>query len=195
VGVRVPPPTRTSGGLEPFRVIVDVMSKGDAPTDIEITPPGTGRLTVASLDINNPLPAKAMIVLPCMDCRIDRLAVLGLSLGDAQVLRNAGGRVSEDVLRSLAVATHVIGVRSLVIMQHTRCGMEGATNEDLSARTGAQMDFLPIEDHSASIQADIEQVVAQPFLGLLESVKGCLYDLASGSVETIATWDRQTSGI
>jgi len=136
------------------------MNKRDLPTDIEIAPSRTGPTTVASLDMGNPLPAKAMIVLTCMDCRIDPLAVLGLSLGDAQVLRNAGGRVSEDVLRSLAVATHVIGVRSLVIMQHTRCGMEGATNEGLSAMTGAKMDFLPIENHVRSIRSDMEQVIA-----------------------------------
>ncbi len=71
-----------------------------------------------------------------MDARIDVFAVLGLVQGDALVLRNAGGRVTDDVLRSLALSVHVLGTVTVVVMQHTRCGVEGLTDEELRRAFG-----------------------------------------------------------
>ena len=70
-------------------------------------------------------------MITCMDARIDVFAVLGLHLGEAHVIRNAGGRVTEDVLRSLALSCHVLGVDTVVVMQHTKCGLTGVTDEYL----------------------------------------------------------------
>src|SRR4051812_45195574 len=77
-----------------------------------------------------PRPIKKLAVVTCMDCRIDVFAVLRLEIGDAHVIRNAGGRVTDDVLRSLALSTHVLGTDSVILMQHTECGLSGASNED-----------------------------------------------------------------
>src|SRR5262245_4354366 len=88
-------------------------------------------------NVRNPMPGRQMAMLTCMDSRIDVFAALGLHLGEAHVIRNAGGRVTEDVLRSLALSCHKLGVKTVVVMQHTKCGLAGTTDEQLRELTGA----------------------------------------------------------
>ena len=97
-------------------------------------------------------PRRRIAVVTCMDSRIDVFSLFGLGLGDVHILRNAGGRVTDDMLRSLALSSKVLGTDSVVIMQHTGCGLEGTSNEELRARTGADLDFLPIDDHGAALR-------------------------------------------
>src|ERR1700735_5463838 len=92
-------------------------------------------------------PSRRLAIVTCMDARIDVFAVLGLHLGEAHIIRNAGGRVTEDVLRSLALSTNVLGVDTVVVMQHTKCGLAGVTDQELRALTGAEFGFFPIDDH------------------------------------------------
>src|SRR6202453_2008866 len=100
----------------------------------------------ARANVADPRPSRHMAVITCMDARIDVFAALGLHLGEAHVIRNAGGRVTEDVLRSLALSSHVLGVDTVVVMQHTQCGLAGGTDEELRKLTGAELGFLPIHD-------------------------------------------------
>jgi carbonic anhydrase len=125
-----------------------------------------------------------------MDTRIDVLAALGLELGDAIVLRNAGGRVTDDVLRSLAVATHKLDVESVVVMQHTQCGVLGVTDDDLQTLTGADLDFFPIDDHAAALRADVELLATKPYLERVQGISGFVYDVVSGEVEDVVRWQR-----
>ena len=125
-----------------------------------------------------------------MDVRIDPRTVLGLELGDAHVLRNAGGRVTEDVLRSLALSSHALGVDRVMIMQHTRCGLSGMSDGELRELTGADLDFLPIEDHAADLLHDIETLAATPYLATLREISGWLFDVDTGAVEAIHRWER-----
>ena len=125
-----------------------------------------------------------------MDARIDVAAVLGLERGDAHVIRNAGGRLTDDVLRSLAVSTHVGGVDTVVMMQHTQCAMAGTTDEDLRARTGANLAFFAIVDHHTALRRDIEALSVVPFLGQVTLAAGLLYDIDTGKVDEIVRWDR-----
>jgi carbonic anhydrase len=125
-----------------------------------------------------------------MDARIDVFAVLGLELGDAHVIRNAGGRLTDDVLRSLALSSGMLGVDTVVVMQHTRCGLAGASDAELRARTGADLDFLPIADHEASLRADIDRLSSTPYLSALRSIGGFVYDVDSGRVEDVVRWER-----
>src|SRR3712207_2378425 len=81
--------------------------------------------------VADPKPSRRLAVVTCMDARIDVFAALGLHLGEAHVIRNAGGRVTEDVLRSLALSTHVLGVDTVVVMQHTRCGLAGVDRKSV----------------------------------------------------------------
>src|ERR1700677_1445957 len=110
----------------------------------------------ARANVADPRPSRHMAVITCMDARIDVFAALGLHLGEAHVIRNAGGRVTDDVLRSLALSSHVFGVACVVVMQHTKCGLAGVTDADLQRLTGADLGFYPIDDHASALREDIE---------------------------------------
>src|SRR5437762_13930610 len=106
----------------------------------------------ARANVTDPRPGRHLAVVTCMDARIDVFAVLGLHLGEAHVIRNAGGRVTDDVLRSLALSCHVLGVDTVVVMQHTECGLAGVSDDELQERTGADLGFFPIDDHAAALK-------------------------------------------
>lgn len=142
--------------------------------------------------LNDSRPSRNLAVVTCMDARIDVFAVLGLHLGEAHVIRNAGGRVTEDVLRSLALSTHVLGVRTVVVMQHTNCGLAGVTDAELQRLTGADLGFLPIDDHAAALHEDVEMLVSTPYLHPLLVVVGLVFDVESGRVDEVTRWDRPT---
>lgn len=141
--------------------------------------------------VTDPRPSRRVAVVTCMDARIDVFAVLGLSLGEAHVIRNAGGRVSDDVLRSLALSTHVLGVDTVVVMQHTQCGLAGKTDEELRALTGAELGFLPIADHAEALRQDIALLSETPYLTPVRRVAGFVYDVATGAVEDVCRWERE----
>src|SRR5690349_10603295 len=125
-----------------------------------------------------------------MDARIDVFAVLGLHLGEAHVIRNAGGRVTEDVLRSLALSSHVLGVDTAVLMQHTKCGLAGATDDELRAITGADMGVLPIDDHSAALREDLDVLVSKTYLAPVRQIAGFVYDVEGGHIDDVVRWGR-----
>ncbi|HVE93443.1 MAG TPA: carbonic anhydrase [Acidimicrobiales bacterium] len=135
-------------------------------------------------------PRRRLAVVTCMDTRIDVLAALGLRIGDAHILRNVGGRVTDDVLRSLALSTHVLGVNTLVVMQHTKCGLAGVTDDELRSLTGAELRFLPINDHTVTLREDVDLVAATSFLTPLDAVAGFVYDVENGGVEEVVRWER-----
>lgn len=134
-------------------------------------------------------PARRFAVLTCMDARIDVFAVLGLNLGEALVIRNAGARVTEDSVRSLALATHALGVNTVAVMQHTKCGLEGVTPE-LQAAAGADLELLPIDDHHTALRDDIGVLTLHPSLALIETVAGLVYDVETGEIEDVVRWER-----
>ena len=97
----------------------------------------------ARANVADPRPGRHLAVVTCMDARIDVYAVLGLHLGEAHVIRNAGGRVTDDVLRSLALSSGVLGVDTAVVMQHTKCGLAGVTDTELRSVDGGRPGFFP----------------------------------------------------
>lgn len=135
-------------------------------------------------------PGRRLAVVTCMDTRIEPRTVFGIALGEAHVLRNAGGRVTDDVLRSLALSSQVLGVDTVVLMQHTKCGLEGASNSELRAATGADIEFLPIADHALSLQHDVELLARTPYLSSVQAIGGLLYDVESGQVSDVVRWTR-----
>jgi carbonic anhydrase len=143
----------------------------------------------ARANVADARPGRRLAVVTCMDARIDVFAAIGLHLGEALVLRNAGGRVTEDVLRSLALATHVLGVDTVVVMQHTKCGLEGVTDDELQALTGAELGFLSIGDHTVALRQDIEVLAATPYLPLIV-VAGFIYNVESGELDDVVRWER-----
>ena len=137
------------------------------------------------LGIADAEPRRHLAVVTCMDARIDVFAALGLDLGDAHVIRNAGGRVTEDVLRSLALSSHTLGVTSVVVMQHTRCGLAGVSNAELEEVTGTGIEFFVIDDHVETLSADLQRIRDTPYLSLLHEVAGFVHDIDTGQITEI----------
>ena len=144
----------------------------------------------ARANVADPRPSRHLAVVTCMDARIDVFAVLGLHLGEAHVIRNAGGRVTEDVLRSLALSSGVLGIDTAVVMQHTKCGLFGVNNEQLLELTGADLGFLPIDDHAAALREDVAVLAGTPYLSRLKLIAGLVYDVESGKLEDVVRWER-----
>jgi carbonic anhydrase len=148
----------------------------------------------ARANVADPRPGRHMAVVTCMDARIDVFAVLGLHLGEAHVIRNAGGRVTDDVLRSLALSSNVLGVQTVVVMQHTKCGLAGVTDEELQEITGANLGFFPIDDHAAALREDITLLAEKSYLAPLKVIAGFVYDVESGQVDDVVYWERSEAG-
>lgn len=145
------------------------------------------------------LPSRAregFAVVTCMDTRIEPLALLGLVPGDAKILRNAGGRVTDDVLRSLVLATNFLGVHQVAVMQHTDCALARRSDESIrSDLAGAgrseagSWEFLAMPDPDAALVADVERVRRCAALPAGVLVEGWRYDVATGLVERIVPTD------
>ena len=140
------------------------------------------------------LPARAargLAVLTCMDSRIDPLRMLGLAPGDAKILRNAGARVTDDVLRTLVLASYLLGVDRVMVVAHTDCRMSTHGEEDVHAAIRAaggpdtrSISFLTTDDQVGSVCQDVQRVRSWPYLDNL-TVGGFLYDLRSGLLQPI----------
>ncbi len=130
--------------------------------------------------------ARGLAVLMCMDSRIDPLAMLGLGPGDAKIMRNAGARVTDDVLATLIVARYLLGVERLMVVAHTNCRMTAASDDELRAAIAAaggpdtsDLSFRTSPDQRATVCADVERVRSFDRLDGL-AVGGFLYDVESG---------------
>jgi len=137
-------------------------------------------------------PARATAILTCMDARLHPAKFLGLGVGDAHVIRNAGGRASEDAVRSLIISSRLLGTREFAVIHHTDCGMLTFSNDDLrdklAAETGAdasRIDFLPFGDLNQSVRDDVATIKASPFIDEDIPVSGFVYDVASGRLSPV----------
>ena len=135
--------------------------------------------------------ARGLAVLTCMDSRIEPLAMLGLRPGDAKILRNAGARVTDDVLRTLVLAMYLLGVERAMIVAHTKCRMAAGDEEDVHDAVRAaggpdtrSLAFLVTGDQEATLRADVQRVRSWPYLAGLE-VGGFLYDVDTGRLGRI----------
>ncbi len=133
--------------------------------------------------------AKGLALVTCIDSRIEPLAAFGLVPGDAKILRNAGGRVTHDVVRSLAVATALLGVERVVVMHHSRCAMAGMAEPALRAGVlagGAELpdgyDLLAMNDPTAALLEDVRRVRESPMVRPGVVVTGWRYDVDTGRV-------------
>ena len=135
--------------------------------------------------------AERLALVTCMDSRIDPLGALGLRPGDAKILRNAGGRVTDDTLRSLALATSLLAVDRIAVMHHTRCAMvaEGAgLAAAVAEATGADTsgwDPLAMPDADAALVADVAAVRRSPLVRPGTDVVGWRYDVATGRITEV----------
>ncbi|MBD5605493.1 MAG: carbonic anhydrase [Candidatus Eremiobacteraeota bacterium] len=137
------------------------------------------------------IPARHLAIVTCMDARIDSARIFGLEPGDAHVMRNAGGLVSDDVLRSLVLSQRVLQTREVVLMHHTKCGLHGADEAalraDLAADTGEQpaYEFGAFEDLDEAVRAAIRRVREHRFLPHRDRVRGFVYDVETGRLREV----------
>jgi carbonic anhydrase len=135
------------------------------------------------------LPARAarrLAVITCMDSRIEPLPMLGLEPGDAKIVRNAGARVTDDVLRTLVLATYLLGVDRAMVVAHTKCRMAAGDEDEVHAaleEAGGpdtrSLAFLVTDDQEATLRADVQRIRSWPYLTKLR-VGGFLYDVDTG---------------
>lgn len=136
-------------------------------------------------------PARRVAVVACMDARLDPQALLGLSLGDAHVIRNAGGAVTDDVVRSLAISQRLLGTREIVLIHHTDCGMLTFTDDDFRQSVEADTGIRPpwaaeaFADLETDVRQSVARVVASPFLPHRDAVRGFVYDVSSGALTEV----------
>jgi carbonic anhydrase len=136
-----------------------------------------------------PVAGRGLAILTCMDSRIDPLGMLGLSKGDAKILRNAGARVTDDVLRTLVLATHLLGVTRVLVVPHTGCRMaeqsDDQIHELIQERAGIDtrsLDFGTLTDQEGTLRRDLQRIRSYPLLPPGVVVGGAIYDVRSGAV-------------
>jgi carbonic anhydrase len=137
-------------------------------------------------------PRRKVAVVACMDARLDPAQVLGLSSGDAHVIRNAGGVVTDDVIRSLAISQHELGTEEVVLIHHTGCGMIGLDDEEFAAALERHSGERPswqaqgFHDLDEDVRESIRRIATSPFMKHTDGVRGFVYELDSGLLREVS---------
>ncbi|KHL12862.1 carbonic anhydrase [Mumia flava] len=131
-------------------------------------------------------------IVTCMDSRIDPLRMVGLSAGDAKILRNPGGRVTDQVLVALVLGTHLLNVDRVLVIEHTRCAMASASEQELQGRIGASsgtdatwMSLGAITDQRAELAESVHKIASHPLIPDTVKAGGFLYDVDTGLLEHV----------
>ena len=138
-------------------------------------------------------PKKRLAVLTCMDARLEPLAFLGLDLGDAHIIRNAGGRASDDAIRSIVISNTHLGTNELLVIHHSECGMEGFTQEEmgkalkekLNTIEGEFVNWLSIADRIGSIENDVRHIRNHPLVSKEIKISGYLFNTKTGELQEV----------
>ena len=137
-------------------------------------------------------PKTKVAIVTCMDSRLHVAPALGLALGDAHILRNAGGRVTEDMIRSLVISQQQMGTREIVVLHHTDCGAQTFNNEDFQEHLKCELgvdvsgqDFLPFQDIDESVREDMKLLRECPLIPDDVIISGAVYDVNTGSMREI----------
>lgn len=145
----------------------------------------------AGCDISSPSPTRHTTVITCMDARIDLFAALGLQLGQVHMIRNAGGIVTDDVLRSLVLSQRKLGTREVLIAHHTDCGLYGLDDDELLDEVAAESGVRPpfrfhgFTDLDESVRVSVAKVREAPFVPHREGVRGFVYEVATGHLREV----------
>ena len=147
---------------------------------------------VASFGGELPLPpAKQIAVVACMDARLDVYRILGLNEGEAHVIRNAGGVVTDDEIRSLTISQRLLGTKEIILIHHTDCGMLTFTDDGFKAQIQADTGIKPewaaeaFDDLDADVLQSIARISASPFVPVKDSIRGFVFDVATGALREV----------
>ena len=137
-------------------------------------------------------PKTKVAIVTCMDSRLHVAQALGLALGDAHILRNAGGRVTEDMIRSLVISQQQLGTREIVVLHHTDCGAQTFKNEEFTAHLHKELgvdvsdqDFLPFTDVEESVREDSALLRQSPLIPSDVEISGAVYDVDTGRMTVV----------
>lgn len=136
-------------------------------------------------------PARHVAIVACMDARLNPYGLLGLSEGDAHVIRNAGGVITADELRSLAISQRLLGTKEIILIHHTDCGMLTFTDDEFRAQilaeTGVKPAWAPeaFNDLDTDVRQSIARIKAEPAIPLKDAVRGFVYDVATGALREV----------
>jgi carbonic anhydrase len=133
-------------------------------------------------------PGRKFAVVTCMDARLSPPKFLGLEEGDAHVIRNAGGIVNDETLRSLIISHQLLGTQEAIVIGHTDCGMLTFTNDDVHAKLGPEsesIDFQPFPDVAARVRQSVETIRSTPLLGDSFGATGFVYDVKTGRIDPV----------
>ncbi len=145
-------------------------------------------------------PARKVAVVPCMDARLHVSKLLGLDVGDAHIIRNAGGVISDDAIRSLVISQRLLGTEEIILIHHTDCGMltfnDDAVKAQIKEETGIRPPFAleAFADLDDDVRQSIARVRASPFLSHRENVRGFVYDVGSGRLREVRSDDVESTG-
>ena len=137
-------------------------------------------------------PAKGVAVVACMDARLNVYGILGLNEGEAHVIRNAGGVVTDDEIRSLTISQRLLGTREIILIHHTECGMLTFTDDDFKASIQADTGIKPewaaeaFSDLDEDVRQSINRIKASPFIPHKDSVRGFVFDCATGKLREVS---------
>ena len=138
-------------------------------------------------------PAKGVAVVACMDARLNVYGILGLQEGEAHVIRNAGGVITDDEIRSLAISQRLLGTTEIILIHHTDCGMLTFTDDGFKADIQADVGIKPswsaeaFGDLDADVRQSIARIKASPFIPHTGSVRGFVFDVATGRLREVST--------
>ena len=138
-------------------------------------------------------------ILTCIDTRLVPYDALGLNIGECHIYRNAGGRVSDDAIRSFVITQQLMGTKEIYVMHHTKCGVEGRTNADVVSmiqenlgEDASHLDFLTCKDARASVHDDVEKLVNCKLLNPGTIVTGMMFDVETGKVDVVCPPQERT---
>ena len=136
-------------------------------------------------------PARKIAVVACMDARLNPYPILGLELGDAHVIRNAGGVITDDEIRSLAISQHLLGTEEIMLIHHTDCGMLTFSDQDFADKLEAEVGQRPawearsFSDLDQDVRDSIQRIKDSPFVPRKDSVRGFVYDVKTGRLDEV----------
>ena len=136
-------------------------------------------------------PARKLAVLACMDARLNPYSLLGLQEGDAHIIRNAGGVVTDDEIRSLAISQRLLGTEEILLIHHTDCGMQTFTDDAFKRAVQDDVGIKPewaaeaFDDLDEDVRQSIARIKASPFIPRKDSVRGCVYEVETGRLREV----------
>jgi carbonic anhydrase len=145
-------------------------------------------------------PARGVAVVACMDARLHVSSILGLEIGDAHIIRNAGGVITDDAIRSLVISQRLLGTKEIILIHHSDCGMVTFTDDAVKAQikqdTGIRPPFSleAFPDATDDVRQSIARIKASPFIPLRDNVRGFVYDVTTGKLQEVGAGDRELTG-